>query len=186
MAEELDKAKADSLQKELDKALEEIRKVPAALAKFSEALSKMAEACRTADRPEKVEPEVVKWEPADGDWVNFSGMSRPEVIVKEDPHFHRAKSIGLLRPTEESAEKSGAMIYSYSRLLAYVDEHKGDWEADWDDFGQPKWMVYQRSDDQHWLATGSRTDMSVLGTVYMPEHVARELADRLNKGEVEF
>lgn len=188
LGEQLDKAKVNSLSKELDKALEVIRKVPAAVAEFSEALRKMTEACQTADRHEKVEPdetEVVKWEPTDGRWSCPAVNEPPAPIHSAIPGYDEVRAAGLLRPTEESADKAGAMIRSYSRLLAYVGEHKGDWEADWSDFNQPKWMVYQLYGG-HWTAMGAATELPVLGTVYMPEHVAKELADRLNKGEVEF
>lgn len=172
------KAWIDSLSEELAKTREEHNKLRAEVAG-----SLIDEAKREAKRARK--PEVTKWEPADGMWSCSPVNETPAPLHRTIPGYDKVKSAGHLRPTEEAAEKSSAMIRNYSRLLAYVDEHKGDWEADWGDFGQPKWMVYQRRDG-HFLAMGSPTEMPVLGTVYMPGHVARELADRLNKGEVEF
>ena len=76
---------------------------------------------------------------------------------------------------------------THNRLLAYVDEFGGDWEADWEDWKQEKFCVnYSYSDsgsDRVW-DWNNRYSVCTSGAVYMSIDCAKALAAKLNSGEV--
>ena len=73
----------------------------------------------------------------------------------------------------------------YSRLVAYVREYGSDWEANWEDWKQGKCYVcfnnHQLGQKWKWYRTFN-TCMG--GTVYMSQDCAKDLAAKLNSGEV--
>ena len=118
-----------------------------------------------------------KWEPRGGDWwvaVSgniFSGGTSPVEINN-----------GAVRRTIEAAEKASSAMRTHNRLLAYVDEFGGDWEADWSDDHKNYYVCYAHL-RMAWSATMSSTTCTG-GTVYMSEECAKDLAAKLNSGEV--
>ena len=72
-----------------------------------------------------------------------------------------------------------------SRLLAYVDEFGGDWEADWEAWKQEKCYVCLNSPEISQKWKWSRAFNTCMGgTVYMSRDCAEGLAAKLNSGEV--
>ena len=118
-----------------------------------------------------------QWEPRGGDWwvaVSgniFSGGTSPVEINN-----------GAVRRTIEAAEKASAAMRTHNRLLAYVDEFGGDWEADWSD-NQHNYYVHYAHLRMVWSATMSST-VCASGTVYMSKDCADGLVAKLNLGEV--
>ena len=84
--------------------------------------------------------------------------------------------------TIEAAKKASSAMRSYSRLLAYVDEFGGDWEADWSD-NHKNYCVYYAHLRMAWAVTMSST-VCAGGTVYMSQDCAEGLVAKLNSGEV--
>ena len=84
--------------------------------------------------------------------------------------------------TIEAAEKASDAMRTHNRLLAYVDEFGGDWEADWSDDHKNYYVCYAHL-RMAWSATMSSTTCTG-GTVYMSEECAKDLAAKLNSGEV--
>ena len=85
--------------------------------------------------------------------------------------------------TIEAAEKASDAMRTHNRLLAYVDEFGGDWEADWEDFYQLKYSVFYNDRSKRWNRDFSQRDCTS-GTVYMSKECAKDLAAKLNSGEV--
>ena len=90
---------------------------------------------------------------------------------------------GVERQTKKAAEKASAAMRTYNRLLAYVDEFGGDWEADWGDEIQVKYSVFYVYRDRLWDSAG-RWALCTSGTVYMSRDCAEGLVAKLNSGEV--
>ena len=85
--------------------------------------------------------------------------------------------------TIEAAEKASSAMRSYNRLLAYVDEFGGDWEADWSFVSQNKYCItYDKLQLQWEVDCKYRT--YCLGAVYMSKECAEGLVTKLNSGEV--
>ena len=74
-------------------------------------------------------------------------------------------------------------IGTHSRLIAYVKEFGGDWEADWNDSTQEKGYVYYNYSSRRWSAE-SWVFRCCGGAVYMSQDCAKGLAAKLNSGEV--
>ena len=90
---------------------------------------------------------------------------------------------GTERQTTEAAEKASAAMRTHNRLLAYVDEFGGAWEADWEDTEQLKYSVYYAYINKLWRRDYSHT-LCTSGTVYMSKDCAQGLVAKLNSGEV--
>ena len=87
------------------------------------------------------------------------------------------------RRTENEADKCYSIMRTHNRLLAYVDEFGGDWEADWCSKYRHKYSVRYCHKVGKW--TGSACCVGeALGTVYMSSQCQKELIDKLNSGEV--
>ena len=86
-----------------------------------------------------------------------------------------------------------AHISTCTRLLQYVKEFDGDWGADWGSWSQEKCYVsygHHSSNKTHSSDASYNWDYLVsnktrtIGTVYMSEECAKDLAAKLNSGEV--
>lgn len=122
--------------------------------------------------------EVRQWEPVGGEYY-----IRPTGAIWQGGSENIYRQFGTEYPTEEQAEKARDAMRTHNRLLAYVGEHAPDYEPDWENGDERKGCVYYN------YATGkyyvsSTGCAQTLGAVYMPVPVARELAARLNNGEV--
>lgn len=87
---------------------------------------------------------------------------------------------GIQRETEESANKSIKKIKKYLLLLAYIDEFDPEFKYT---KGEKNYYVYY---DYYTSLYTTSTDRVTedLGKIYMSEQVARDLAYKLNSGEV--
>lgn len=122
-----------------------------------------------------------KWEPKGGKWFVTLGGSVSSI---GEPHCCVA-SFGMEYATREQAEKAAKAMRAHNRLLAYVAEFAPDWEPDWLDEYQLKAEVAFSALSGEWYAECSVNCFNP-SAVYMPEHVAEELAAKLNSGEVEL
>jgi hypothetical protein len=118
-----------------------------------------------------------QWEPRGGGyWVLHWG----DVL---GGHSDRTSKFGVERQTAKAAEKASAAMRTHNRLLAYVDEFGGDWEADWEDHSQLNCCVQYSNHRKKWEVDG-RYMACVSGTVYMSSDCAQGLVAKLNSGEV--
>ena len=101
-------------------------------------------------------PKPKQWEPRGGDYTST--------------HFSML--------TIEAAKKASSAMRSYSRLLAYVDEFGGNWEADWEDNLELNYCVQYSNHSKKWGGDGRYMEC-VSGTVYMSEECAKGLVDKL-------
>ena len=85
--------------------------------------------------------------------------------------------------TIEAAKKASDAMRTHNRLLAYVDEFGGNWEADWEDNLELNYCVQYSNHSKKWGVDG-RYMACVSGTVYMSRECAEGLAAKLNSGEV--
>ena len=121
-----------------------------------------------------------EWEPKGGDYFVCSNG-----VVYSDALYNDAASdtFGVVYATLEQAEKASKAMRAHNRLLAYVAEFAPDWNADWDDATQRKAAVaFTGERYEYWDYVTARP----IGAVIMPRHIARELAAKLNSGEVEL
>ena len=80
---------------------------------------------------------------------------------------------------------SEAAMRTHNRLLAYVDEYGGGWEADWEDLQQEKYFVFYSHYhiDDEWCSDSTR-GCNATGAVHMSQECAVGLVEKLNSGEV--
>ena len=83
----------------------------------------------------------------------------------------------IYTPSESKA------AHIYSRLVAYVREFGGDWQADWEDRRQPKYYVYYNYLTVAWCMHQSFSS-TIGGTIYMSRECAVNLVVKLKTGEV--
>ena len=74
-----------------------------------------------------ITPKPKQWEPRGGGfWV--TGYSQHSNTSSEN----ETREFGVERQTKKAAEKASDAMRTHNRLLAYVDEFGGDWEANWE------------------------------------------------------
>ena len=76
-----------------------------------------------------------------------------------------------------------AHLSTYTRLLQYVKEFGGDWEADFNGATHENCYVLYYAKSKRWEARGAIM-VATAGTVYMSRECAEGLRDKLNSGEV--
>ena len=145
-----------------EEQLEELKATAVKLQKQIEALEK----------PKQWEPKGGYW------WVDTSGIANWE--YESTPCTIK---FGVERQTLEAAEKASDAMRTHNRLLAYVDEFGGDWEADWEDDKQVKHTVYYGYASNEWSLDAKRM-VRTSGAVYMSQECALGLYAKLNSGEV--
>ena len=120
-----------------------------------------------------------QWEPRGGGyWVCGWGD------VFDCGTVTRTTKFGVERQTAEAAEKASTAMRTHNRLLAYVAEFGGDWEADWKNIQQEKCSVnYSYSACCGWYLH-TRCSVCTSGTIYMSQDCAQGLVAKLNSGEV--
>ena len=119
-----------------------------------------------------------QWEPKGGDWwVSHYGS------IHAGGSITRTSKFGVERQTAEAAVKASAAMRTHNRLLAYVDEFGGDWEAGWEDHQQKKYYVYYSYHTLGWCMHHVYNS-TIGGTVYMSQKCALRLVKKLNSGEV--
>ena len=87
------------------------------------------------------------------------------------------------KPTVSHDWVDRAHISTYTLLLKYVKEFDYFWEADWKNIHQKKGYVYYNYSSHRWSAE-SWVSRCCGGTVYMSRECAKDLAAKLNSGEV--
>lgn len=120
-----------------------------------------------------------RWEPCGGEWYVTSD-GRACNSRSEDS----SRLFGVERQTEALAEKAAEEMHKYNRLLAYVAEFDPDWEVDWDDYTKEKFYVYKDMDTTKQWRVGCNTYIYYPAVVHMSEECAKDLARKLNSGEV--
>ena len=121
-----------------------------------------------------------QWEPRGGPYdVRGNGVTAKGLGASIASYAE----FGAERQTAEAAEKASAAMRTHNRLLAYVAEFGGDWEADWGDSTQAKGYVYYNYISRRWSAE-SWVFRCCGGAVYMSKDCAEGLAAKLNSGEV--
>ena len=127
---------------------------------------------------EPPKPKIVPWEPKRGEWyVGIGGSASQGSITKWCAAF------GNEFPAKEQAEAEAKAMRARNRLAAYVREFASDWEADWSDDDQRKWCLIFDHSVSKWQCMYFSSTQSP-ERVYMPEHVAHELVEKLKSGEV--
>ena len=127
-----------------------------------------------------ITPKPKQWEPRGGYYaVLSSGFYSPLAVITA-----KKRKFGVARQTKEAAEKASAAMRTHNRLLAYVDEFGGNWEADWSDNHQYNYCVQYFNKLKTWCANYNHTTRCTSGTVYMSEACAKGLVAKLNSGEV--
>lgn len=122
-----------------------------------------------------------KWEPKGG---RFVVLIDGRIFEMGGICCDSEASFGVAHQTCEQAEKAAKAMRAHNRLLAYVAEFAPDWESGCDK-GVERYYVYfdlARMEYAHCYDVYTKN----MGTVYMPENVAIELASKLNSGEVEL
>jgi hypothetical protein len=125
-------------------------------------------------RIEKLEtPEI--WEPKGG---HYYVTNNGRVYMTDSRSSCR--SFGVVRETQEQAERARDRMREFNRLLAYVDEHAPEYK-----FipGGDNWYVYYNDSLKEWGKFPS-DDYSQLACVTMPRAVAEALCEKLESGEV--
>ena len=106
-----------------------------------------------------------QWEPRGGDyWGNLRHLG----------YGGKAKGVEV---------RLSHAMQAHTRLLAYVYEFGGDWEADWEDGKQEKCYVYYNYSGRRWTYS-NWLETRISGAVYMSIECAKDLAFKLNSGEV--
>ena len=152
-----------------EEQIEDLKTTAAIHLKVADKLQQQIEAL---EKPEQ-------WEPKGGDWwVDTSGIANWE--YESTPCTIK---FGVERQTLEAAEKASDAMRTHNRLLAYVDEFGGDWEAGWEDHQQKKYYVYYSYHTLGWCMHHAYNS-TIGGTVYMSRDCAKGLVKKLNSGEV--
>jgi hypothetical protein len=128
---------------------------------------------------EALEPK--KWEPKGGRFTitNASNVSNTPALKNS----HEVAGFGAGYDNREAAEKARDAMLIHNRLLAYVDEFGGDWEADFNGATHENCYVLYYAQGKTW-EVGGQFMVAMAGTVYMSRECAEGLAAKLNSGEV--
>ena len=123
-----------------------------------------------------------QWEPRGGEWTIFLECAHIRV-AKKTPSKAFATA-GLERQTKEAANKAQDDMRTHNRLLAYVDEFGGDWEADWSDMWQAKYYVNKNNQLGSKWSIKYTMHNDIIGAVHMSQDCADGLIAKLKSGEV--
>ena len=122
-----------------------------------------------------------QWEPRGGRFtITNAAMVSNTPALKDSVEI---AGFGTGYDNRASAEKASAAMRTHNRLLAYVDEFGGDWEADWENSEQLKYSVMYGYISKLWNRDFSQRSCTS-GAVYMSKDCAAGLVDKLNSGEV--
>lgn len=124
---------------------------------------------------------VKKWEPEGGNFlINLSGI----VSNSGNSDFPvLGTNFGMRRKTVAQAQRARDEMQIRHRLLAYRDEFDPDYVPDWSNMLEDKYFTYcDMAIKKHFVGHTKRFKNSA--AVYMSEHVANKLVDKLNSGEV--
>jgi hypothetical protein len=126
-----------------------------------------------------ITPKPKQWEPRGGyHAVLSSGFNLPLAVITAEQ-----RKFGIVRHTREEAEKARDAMRTHNRLLAYVDEFGGDWEADWSIYAQNKYYIVYNALSGEWEIDCCYRTFG-LGNVHMSQECAQGLIAKLESGEV--
>jgi hypothetical protein len=127
-------------------------------------------------RIEALEKEEVKqWEPEGGEWfIDYCGA------VDRFKSIDSTRMFGLERTTKEQAEKARDKIRVFNWLLAFHDEFCPDFEHTQN---EENWSIVYDDNREEYLAVCYRNWNQIVG-IYFPEHIAKDLRNKLNSGKV--
>jgi hypothetical protein len=172
MSIKLDKLKGMVFTGELDMSKSE--EVQASATELRKSLAELDELIAKLEKPKQ-------WEPRKGKYVIQGDSEIVAVSIDHNPVMYVQS--GSIRLFKGSAEKARDAMRTHNRLLAYVDEFGGDWEADWSDRWQRKFTVLRCHETEQWSKI-SYGMQETLGTVYMSLECAQGLIAKLESGEV--
>lgn len=120
-----------------------------------------------------------QWWPERGDYrIDGNG------VVSYNTAFDALyRDFGTVRKTKEAAKKDRDEMRTQNRLLAYKAKFDPDYEPDWDNCNKEKHYV-RYDHDTKIFKLGIAQFFQSIGTVYMSKHVALDLVEKLNYGEV--
>ena len=146
-------------------------------------LEKLKETAAKLQQQIEALEKLKQWEPRGGHyWVCGWGDVFHSTERDTCAPTRRTRKFGVERQTAEAAEKASAVMRTHNRLLAYVDEFGGGWEAVWNDNHGNYFIVYNHL-PMTWEAIVSFRGCKG-GAVYMSKDCAEGLAAKLNSGEV--
>ena len=122
-----------------------------------------------------------QWEPRGGRFtITNAAMVSNTPALKDSVEI---AGFGTGYDNRASADIARDVMRTHNRLLAYVDEFGGDWEADWSFVSQNKYCItYDKLQLQWEVEYKYRT--YCLGAVYMSKECAEGLVTKLESGEV--
>jgi outer membrane receptor for ferric coprogen and ferric-rhodotorulic acid len=123
-------------------------------------------------------PKPKQWEPRGGRYlIEWDGIADMDTSCDSRVNF------GIERQNVEAANKARDAMCTHNRLLAYVDEFGGDWEADWKDLNQQKCFVSFCEITHMWVGGCDYTN-KIVSSVYMSPICRNGLITKLESGEV--
>lgn len=132
-------------------------------------------------------PKLVQWEPKAnlGKKYHYFTVSGDLASTRYTGHSwdNECLSFGNRFHTEAEAQEAAKQVRQLLRLRAYVREFAPDYTPDWTNDSEQKWYIFFDEKFNEW-SYSSNQYMRTAVTVYMPEQVAKELACKLNSGEV--
>ena len=125
----------------------------------------------------KQPPKPKQWEPEGGGlYITMTGE------VNESPSTKDRREFGVERNTVDAAIKAFSAMSTHNRLLAYVAEFGGDWEADWSN-EDGKHYIYFNHNRGAWNSSIAY-NIQDTANVYMSGSCADGLIKKLESGEV--
>ena len=122
-----------------------------------------------------------KWRPKAGKFY----VDEDGAVSEITSHFISNQDFGNQHATREQAEKAAKAMRAHNRLLAYVAEFAPEFVGDWREQEQGKSFVLFDNESKRWFSATAYRDRNA-SSVYMPRHIAEDLAAKLNSGEVEL
>lgn len=122
--------------------------------------------------------------------LNFSMMGGDWYVTMLGDVVHcqtddKCRDFGVERPTKQQAEDLRDWLKPLLIIRNFADQFNGNWVADWGDDSQEKWCICFDHNKKKWRRDYNATS-EWLERVYMPEHVALDLCQRLNSGEIKL
>jgi hypothetical protein len=118
-----------------------------------------------------------------GESITITPKPKPKPKQWEPRGGSHRSTIKVGRNSALALVEAEEMLYFYDKLLKYVDEFGGDWEADWSDTYQNKYAVCYNSVSNTWDCISAQYAGSI-GTVYMSRECVDGLTAKLKSGEV--
>lgn len=132
-------------------------------------------------------PKKGPWKPEKGQeyWTVDSSFGLAVSIIFENDSFDRnLLDFGNAFSSEENALKASKAMRTHNKILQYIIENDGDWEADWNDRSQKKWFIRFNHAENKWKSDYT-TYSQKAGGLYCSHQCCEELVELLNNGWLE-